>query len=740
MKKLPKTKSSVALFLESLPAYLLLLAPLVMLWNSSLSLYANILDKAFLFNVLVEIAFIVFALLYLSGRFKLANFRWNIIDFLLAGFGMVLILSTIFSQDLTNSLWGTFWRNDSLYQWLHYLLFYYLLRLTFASRSSLWIDWLVLNSLVAGIISAWIFGRSFIQFLFTNTWIAYASGPLSNLNFLAYYLALSIITTVALLLFNLKPTRRLVLGLLLLPQFYALWLTSGRAAYIALIAGFLVLLVIRFWPLFKKKFWLGWGLLTIILGFGLLAFAGFSRLATRLNEPALAHRVQAWQIGGEAFLEKPLLGWGLENFSLAFTKHYRPVFEDISAPLETWWYDRAHNFIVEYAVVAGLPGVILIVLLALFLFLQVGRYLWSKKKLPIITRKLAYLGLAGLVTYLVINLFGFDVIASYIVAIFIFALVASLGPTLKSPVSFRALPWIIVPLILVVLWASPQYTWRPWLLQRAAAVELRGIQRDELEQRFERIEHLVKNSLFLRRNFLPYLPIALSNSETIIPGFTEEQKIREIWPLVADLFYRYREDFKNDSRNLTGVALAYYPNADIDDESFARADTLLEQALALGPPRPFIYYYQALLYQKRNDDLKARDFFLQALTLNNQFQLAKFRLAITEGMLGDWDASDRWANEISSSDYIQQLAAFYTEKRDLPRLARTYQTILAQTPHDSQIRYNLGITYLEMGELEATEIEARLLLKFKDDAMGIEAGYNLLRFIELKKTQTDETS
>jgi len=255
-EKYPKTKPAFAFSLDGLPAYLLLLVPLIILWHNSASLYANLFDKAFLFNALTEVILIVFALLCLSGRLKLAAFRWNIIDFLIAGFGIVLILATIFSQDRTNSIWGTFWRNDSLYQWLHYLLFYYLLRLNFTARPSLWIDWLFLNGLVAGLISAWIFVQSFMQFLMTNTWMVDAVGSLSNLNFLAYYLALSIVTTVALLLFNLKPTWRLVLGLSLLAQFYALWLTFGRTAYFAVLAGILVLLAVKFWAPFKKKFFI----------------------------------------------------------------------------------------------------------------------------------------------------------------------------------------------------------------------------------------------------------------------------------------------------------------------------------------------------------------------------------------------------------------------------------------------------------------------------------------------------
>ena len=61
-------------------------------------------------------------------------------------------------------------------------------------------------------------------------------------------------------------------------------------------------------------------------------------------------RESAWAAGLSAFAERPLLGWGAENFIAAFGRHAT------GAPTEGHVHDRAHNELIEKAVAEGLPG------------------------------------------------------------------------------------------------------------------------------------------------------------------------------------------------------------------------------------------------------------------------------------------------------------------------------------------------------------------------------------------------
>ena len=61
-------------------------------------------------------------------------------------------------------------------------------------------------------------------------------------------------------------------------------------------------------------------------------------------------RLLLWKQAVEAFKERPILGWGPENFSAAFEKHYLPQFEV--------WYDRAHSVYFDYLAETGILGLL----------------------------------------------------------------------------------------------------------------------------------------------------------------------------------------------------------------------------------------------------------------------------------------------------------------------------------------------------------------------------------------------
>ena len=52
--------------------------------------------------------------------------------------------------------------------------------------------------------------------------------------------------------------------------------------------------------------------------------------------------------------KRTLLGWGQENFSIAYNAHYNPLYYH----LEHTWFDRAHNKIMDVAVMEGLLGLL----------------------------------------------------------------------------------------------------------------------------------------------------------------------------------------------------------------------------------------------------------------------------------------------------------------------------------------------------------------------------------------------
>lgn len=141
-----------------------------------------------------------------------------------------------------------------------------------------------------------------------------------------------------------------------------------------------------------------------------------SRLATiSLTEKTTLSRLILWNMAIEGFKEKPVLGWGQENFNYVFNKYFDPKLYN-----QEQWFDRTHNVIFDWLVVGGALG------LLSYLSVLVGIIwiLWRKKNIHIsIAEKSLITGL--LLGYFIQNLTAFDNVTSYIMYISVAAYVYS---------------------------------------------------------------------------------------------------------------------------------------------------------------------------------------------------------------------------------------------------------------------------------------------------------------------------
>ncbi|MEK9194433.1 MAG: O-antigen ligase family protein, partial [Patescibacteria group bacterium] len=65
-------------------------------------------------------------------------------------------------------------------------------------------------------------------------------------------------------------------------------------------------------------------------------------------------RLLGWKLAVNAFLEKPIFGWGPEHYLLAFQERYDPEFSTYGE----FWLDRAHNGVLDVATMQGALGLI----------------------------------------------------------------------------------------------------------------------------------------------------------------------------------------------------------------------------------------------------------------------------------------------------------------------------------------------------------------------------------------------
>ena len=86
-----------------------------------------------------------------------------------------------------------------------------------------------------------------------------------------------------------------------------------------------------------------------------LLFVPGSVVQNAYIESSTAARIIVWESGFEAFRERPVFGWGPENFNDGFERHFdNRLF--LAENFGEVWFDRAHNVIVDTLVTTGVVG------------------------------------------------------------------------------------------------------------------------------------------------------------------------------------------------------------------------------------------------------------------------------------------------------------------------------------------------------------------------------------------------
>lgn len=191
-------------------------------------------------------------------------------------------------------------------------------------------------------------------------------------------------------------------------------LISARGALVGIIVG-IGTTALGYMALSKKRILriIGISAATLCLVVSFFIWSSFINPETVIHqkfvESATGNRFIFWDIAHKAINERPLLGFGPENYSVAYQKYFDPHLFLQSSSVEIW-NDRAHNIFFDTGVAGGWPAIILYI----GFLLWVGYAVYRAFKLEKITRLQAVIVWGLLVAYLVQNLLVFDSLLSLI--------------------------------------------------------------------------------------------------------------------------------------------------------------------------------------------------------------------------------------------------------------------------------------------------------------------------------------
>jgi hypothetical protein len=409
-------------------------------------------------------------------------------------FVLMFLLAALFAYDTHGAFWSNFERGEGAFQMLHYYAFFVLCILLFRKRVD-W-EWAMKLSLIAACLMI-LYGVMGYLFLFNRSWFCAQNfkgeitscsgfvtrlitpyqgrspeqmpktlsgiflgnrfqGSLGNPAYVAPYLMFSMFY--AFFLWSLRRFKNryletaFYLGLVVIFLFFFI-VSQTRGTFLGLIAAGFSFLVYLFIAHKTSRRWTGGILLLTTLSVAIVFSLGrtpaFEKLPVgrlfniSLTERTAQTRFWTWNTAWQGFKERPLLGWGPENFSTVFDRHFDERHFLPGESAETW-FDRAHSIIFDYLAETGLLGLLGFLGMFLAFYLQFFGFKlpWQieENKTNESSAERFHLsiwawGLIGVVPigYLVQGLILFDVLPIYINVFFLLAVASFLFKTGHAP-------------------------------------------------------------------------------------------------------------------------------------------------------------------------------------------------------------------------------------------------------------------------------------------------------------------
>jgi O-antigen ligase len=374
----------------------------------------------------------------------------------IALFLLVLILTSVVGVNFERSFWSTFERMTGLLTFFHLFGFFIVLTSVFKKRED-WEKILGVSIVVGVILSLYILLADTAS---TRGGGTRGGGTIGNTSFMAAYLLFDIFFAFVLLLSK-RDFARVFAGASLFIMLPVLLASTCRAGIAAFFGGIFLLMLGYFIFSGKKSL----KHLAIIIILVLIGACGIlfviqpdflmEKIQTFLT--LMNPRLVVWEMSLQGWLERPLLGWGPENFNIVFNQNFNPCMFLSECGGEIW-FDRAHNIVFDTLVTSGLIG-----FLSYLSIFGASIFLLLRKILKIKDRKEIFVLLIMavlLIVYFVQNLFVFDMISTYMMWFLCLAFIVFLTKQDEQEESARNLGKEVNPiwgaiglvLMLFVLW------------------------------------------------------------------------------------------------------------------------------------------------------------------------------------------------------------------------------------------------------------------------------------------------
>lgn len=294
------------------------------------------------------------AYLYKQNKFfqklQISNREEKFFNFLISGFIISLILSTLFSYNKRVAFLGESFRRNGLLTYICLIIFFLVAKRYINSEN-------ISNSFKFFNITLFIVVTyAFIQ-IAGKDWVNWSSkqvfSTLGNTNFSGAVMSiLALVIFGQMFMSEINLFYRILLILLFILTLFAIYKTNARQALILMSIGLLSFITFFAWQK-KKKFGVILSFLSLTaITLGIFGAFNFGPLKTYIYKDSISVRGFYWRAGLKMFRENPWFGVGLDNYNYFFKQFREPNYSirygfDITS-------SNAHNVVIQNFATGGI--------------------------------------------------------------------------------------------------------------------------------------------------------------------------------------------------------------------------------------------------------------------------------------------------------------------------------------------------------------------------------------------------
>lgn len=652
----------------------------------------------------------------------------------LAVFFITLILATIFSEDIRFSIFGSPARAGGLLNLLFFFVFAVFLALFMKDR-----DWEKLWKLnfLAGFFASLL---AIIQYfhLFGSVFIAFQGGGtpsfLGNSTFLAIYMLFLIFLSFTLFTQEKNIKKKVFYAALFCLFIFTVLISGARATYLGILTGFFY-----FFFFFPKKFKTlkiaAAGLVLVVIIAAILANIYpqaaqknnlakivVDRLSVKKVMTDLAGtRFSAWQVTLKEIKEKPILGWGPENFYIGFEKYYDPTIPG----MDKIWWDRPHNVFLDIWASSGIFSLLFYITFWASLLWQLQRF--KRQQGDSRNTYLAHGVQAMFIGYLIALFFNFDNFSTYLISFFFIGYAFYLI-SLRKPEESVFLPGKRLPAEKIILSAFLitavlfLYFWglKPLYLNEKIIYAQGLTNIKKCDDSVSLMENLWKNAGILKSyaglryaDFLKKCAAIQPEKETdyAAKGARALKQSSIVQPKYTRTWL-FMGGFVN-------VLAAKTSSSEGKNTLLKEAMGYFNKALMLSPKR------QEIVLEMEKNRLIAEDYqamkeiAYNCLEIDPNYGQCYWYLGIAEIFLGDQENGKKHIEEARKKSSVTlpyiQLGAAYISQKNYADAAEAYKLAIFYDENNANYHATLAFLYRQIGEYENAGREAVIVFQLQPE-------------------------